>query len=67
MYVYIYIVRLIQLSEQTTLPISQKRCSVQQDNSGLLRTLENTNLPQKHVKQAYNLIVKLRWHITHYV
>ena len=64
---YAYIVCLIQPSEQTTLPIRQKCCSIQQDNSGLLRTLENTNLPQKHVKQAYNLIVKLGWHIPRYV
>jgi hypothetical protein len=50
---YVYNVCLIQRSEQTTLRLRQKCCSIQQDNIGSLRTLENTNLPQKRIKQAY--------------
>jgi hypothetical protein len=50
---YVYIVCLIQRSEQTTLLLRQKCCSIQQDNVGSLRTLENTNLSHKRVKQAY--------------
>ena len=56
---YVYIVCLIQRSERTNLLYVRSAAAYNRILRHVKDTVEH-NLPQKHVKQAYKLIIKLR-------